>query len=125
MKGKNLGKLVYLLKGLILSYIITTISILVFSLLLTYSKIGEGFIPLANTLVLILSIAVGSIYLSGKLREKGWINGGILGISYYLILLILGLSFKRPMIGEAFLISRLVISIVSGVIGGIIGINIS
>ncbi|MCK9444623.1 MAG: TIGR04086 family membrane protein [Tissierellaceae bacterium] len=125
MKGNNLIKLIYLGKGLILSFIITGVSILVFSVLLAYTKIGEGIIPLVNTIVLMLSIAIGSIYLSAKIKEKGWINGGILGIAYYLILLILGLGFVRPMLSEVFLVSRLIISAVSGVIGGIIGINIS
>lgn len=125
MKTKNLNKSIYLLKGLVLAYIITCILILFFSLLLTYSSLRENKMPLLNTIIMMTSITSGSIYVARKVKEKGWINGGVLGIGYYLILIILNFIFLKPLILDIFSISKLVLACIIGIIGGIIGINIS
>jgi len=125
MKVKSWDKSVYLLKGLLLSYIITFVLILMFSMLLTFSNLREGKTSLLNTLVMIISITSGGIYVAGKVKEKGWINGGVLGISYYFILILLNILLLRPIIIDMFSISKLIIAFTTGIIGGIIGINIS
>ena len=125
MKEKSLKKGIYLGKGLLLAYIITAVLILLFSLLLTYSSIEEGRTALLNTIVIIASIASGSIYVAIKIKENGWINGGLLGIGYYLTLLILNLIFLKPLAFDLFSITKLAITSITGVIGGIIGINLS
>lgn len=125
MKTKSLNKSIYLLKGLILSYTITCILILLFSLLLTFSTLRENKMPLINTVIMMISITSGSIYVAKKVKEKGWINGGMLGIGYYLILIILNLILLKPLVLDIFSISKLVLACIIGIIGGIIGINIS
>ena len=125
MKVKNLDKGIYLLKGLLLSYIVTCILILFFSVLLTYSNISEGKMPLLNTITMLISITIGSIYTAGKVKEKGWISGGLVGISYYIILIALNMIFLKPLVFDIFSASKIILSSVMGVIGGIIGINLS
>ena len=49
--------------------------------------------PLLNTIVMIISITIGSIYVAIKVEEKGWINGGIIGVLYFLILIIVKLIY--------------------------------
>ncbi|MBU5426424.1 TIGR04086 family membrane protein [Tissierella pigra] len=125
MKVKNLDKGIYLLKGLLLSYIVTCILILFFSVLLTYSNMSEGKMPLLNTITMLISITIGSIYTAGKVKEKGWISGGLVGISYYIILIALNMIFLKPLVFDIFSASKIILSSVMGVIGGIIGINLS
>lgn len=125
MKAKNLGKGIYLLKGLILAYIITAILILISAILITYTNLSESKLPLLNTIVMIISITSGSIYVAAMVKEKGWINGGIVGLAYYLILLLINLIFLKPLVFDIFSLSKLIISIVMGMIGGIIGINVT
>ena len=124
MKGKKIGNGIYLIKGLLLSYLVTIVLILFFSLIVTYSTIKEGRISLFNTITMITSITTGSIYVSRKLKENGWINGCIIGLSYYLILLLLNFALLRPFVLDVFSISKLLIAIIVGLISGIIGINI-
>jgi len=81
--------------------------------------------PLMNTVIMMLSIIVGSIYVSKGIKEKGWINGGIVGIVYYLILIILNLIFLKSLALDIFSISKLALACITGIIGGVIGINIS
>ena len=125
MKVKNWNKGIYLLKGLVLSYIITCILILFSSVLLTYSSLSEMKMPLLNTITMLISITVGSIYTAAKVKEKGWISGGIVGIAYYIILIALNVIFLRPLVFDIFSASKIILSSVIGVIGGIIGINLS
>ncbi|MBU5314121.1 TIGR04086 family membrane protein [Tissierella carlieri] len=125
MKTKNLNKNIYLLKGLVLAYIITCILILFFSILLTYSSLRENKMPLVNTIIMVISVTSGSVYVAKMVKEKGWINGGIIGMAYYLILIMLNFIFLKPLVLDIFSISKLVLACIIGIIGGIIGINIS
>ncbi|MBU5439654.1 TIGR04086 family membrane protein [Tissierella sp. MSJ-40] len=124
MKVKGLDRSAYLAKALLLSYIMTCILILVFSMLLTFTSLKESRIPLLNTIVMIISITSGSVYAAMKVKEKGWINGGIIGVIYYLILMFLSFLFIKPFILDIYSISKFVIALVTGVIGGVIGINL-
>ena len=125
MKGKDFSRSIYLGKGLLLAFIMTLVLILTSSLLLTFTSIKEGRMALLNTIVMIISITTGSVYVAGKVKEKGWINGGILGISYYLILLMLSFVLLKPFTLDVFSITKLFLTAITGIIGGIIGINIS
>jgi putative membrane protein (TIGR04086 family) len=125
MKGKDFSRSIYLGKGLLLAFIMTLVLILTSSLLLTFTSMKEGRMDLLNTIVMIISITTGSIYVAGKVKEKGWINGGILGISYYLILLMFSFVLLKPFTLDVFSITKLLLTAITGIIGGIIGINIS
>lgn len=125
MQSKNINRPIYLLKGVLISYIITIILILIFSFLLTYTNLRESKMTLLNTIVMIISITTGSIFVSGKVKEQGWINGGLVGIIYYSILIFFNLLLLRPMVFDMFSLSKLVIATITGVIGGIIGINVT
>ncbi len=125
MKTKSLGKGIYLLKGLVLAFLITAILILISSIILTFTSLSESKMNLLNTIVMIISITTGSVYVAAMVKEKGWLNGGLLGFCYFLILFLINILFLKPLIVDVFLFSRLLISIVMGIIGGIIGINIT
>lgn len=124
MKAKDFSKSIYLLKGLLLAFIVTSVLIIFFSLLLTYSTLRESKMPLLNTVIMIVSITSGSIYIGRRIKEKGWINGGLIGISYYIILIMLNFLFLKPFTIDIFSITKLFLASITGVIGGIIGINI-
>ncbi len=124
MKGKSLNHIIYMLKGLILSMGITVLLLFILSLILLYTPLKESNIPLFNTMIMIISITIGSIYVSISIGENGWINGGILGILYFLILVLLNYLFFKPFLIDMYLVGKLILSLVIGIIGGIIGINL-
>lgn len=122
-KGRE-NNIKYMFKALVLSYILTFILVLIISFLLTYTSLKESNIPLLNTIIMIISISVGSIYIAIKLEENGWLNGGILGILYFLILVFLNYLFVKPFTFDIFSISKFLISLITGIIGGVLGINL-
>lgn len=124
MKTSAANRFVNVLKSVVLSFILTFVLILIVSLLLTFTSLKEGTMPLLNTVIMIISIAVGSIYMAIKAEEKGWLNGGLIGILYFLILLLINFLFIKPFIFDIYTVGKLFISIITGVIGGMIGVNI-
>ena len=124
MKEKNFKNMMYILKGLALSLLLTMFSIFILSLVLLYTPFKESNIPLFNTIIMIISITIGSIYASIKIGEKGWMNGGIVGVAYFLILVLLNYLFMKSFVLDLYLTGKFILSLITGIIGGIIGINI-
>lgn len=114
-----------LLRGLALAFIITFILLLVVALVLRFTDIRESNMTLFNNLVLTASIVFSSAMLGRKAKERGWLNGAVLGFLYYFIIIILNLLFNKPMNFSMFLLIRLIIATTLGAIGGMIGINLS
>ncbi len=112
------------LRGLALAFIITFILLLIVALVLRFTDLGESKITLLNNLVLTASIVFSSAILGRKVKDKGWLNGAILGFLYYFIIVIINLLFNRPLDFSMFLFIRLIIATALGAIGGMIGINL-
>ncbi len=122
---KNKIKLVYWLKGLVLAFAITFILIFIISLFLRFTSLREGKLPLLNSIVMLLSIVIASIYLAIKVKEKGWLNGAILGLGYYLIIILLNFLVMRSVSLDLIIGAKLFMAIITGSIGGMIGINLT
>ncbi len=98
--------------------------VFILSLVLLYTPFKESKIPLFNTVIMIVSITIGSIYVSTKIGENGWINGGILGILYFFSIGVTKLFiFLSHFFVDMYLLGKFILSLITGVIGGIIGIN--
>ncbi|HHV46046.1 MAG TPA: TIGR04086 family membrane protein [Tissierellia bacterium] len=113
-----------ILKSLAVAVLLTVILLLILTALLTFTSLKEDRIPLINTVIMILSIVIGSISLAFKVEEKGWLNGGLIGILYFLVVLLINFLFIKPFIFDIYTIGKLLICTVAGVIGGMIGVNI-
>ncbi len=124
MREKSLIKGINIAKSLTLSFIITLVLIIVVSLLLTYTSLKESRIPLLNTIVMIISITIGSIYMAINMEENGWLYGGIVGALYFIVLVLLNYLFIKPFVFDIYSLSKFFIALVTGIIGGVIGINI-
>lgn len=113
-----------LAKSLILSCIITISMIFIVSLLLYFTSLRETKLIIINNIIMIISIFIPSIILSLKVNEKGWLNGLILGILYYIIFLLFNIIFLKDGIITIFAVGKLLLAGLIGAIGGIIGINL-
>src|SRR5699024_11977220 len=88
---ENKVKFTYWLKGLILSYAISFTLIIIVSLLLHFTSLRENKLSMLNNIIMIISISIASIYLSIKIKEWVWLNGFLLGFSYYFVIILLNL----------------------------------
>ncbi len=90
-----------IIKGSIISIIITLIMLLIFSVILTYTKVGEETISPVIIVISGISIIIGSSMTTIKIKRKGIVNGAIIGIIYmmaiYIISSITTLNFSLNM----------------------------
>jgi len=125
MLTKNKLRIKYLFKGLLIAFIFTIVLLIFFSLLLRFTSLSESKLPSFNNITMIISIVFASIYSAIKIKENGWINGAIIGLLYYLVIIVINLLLIKNGESNIYYLSRLIISTVTGIIGGVIGINLS
>jgi putative membrane protein (TIGR04086 family) len=116
--------LVAVLKGILVGYVITIPAFMLFALILANTDFPQKLITPAVVLTTIISVlTAGSISTRG-LKNKGWLNGSIVGFIYMLILYLLSSLIYRNFAIDKYVVTMAVIGILTGAIGGIIGINI-
>ncbi len=107
----------------IISILLTIILIFVLSLLVSQTTMSEDFIKPITIGITSLSLMIGAFRISKSKKEKGILNGCILGVMYMISLyLISGFISLQFTITLSSLI-MIFLGILGGVIGGIIGVN--
>ena len=91
---ENKNNVIPIIKGIGIAFFITLLLLFLFSILLTYTNIGENTTAPVILVITAISILVGSSIGSSKIRKNGLINGGIVGFSYIMLLYIIS-SFTR------------------------------
>lgn len=122
--SKEEKNIIRLIKGSISSIIISVIFLFVYAIVLTYTTVPESTMPLVITVIIGVSILIGSSISSMQIKKNGFINGGVVGLIYMLFLYI---SSSMALSGFSINLNTLILiisGIVVGMIGGIIGVNI-
>ncbi|MGB7604929.1 MAG: TIGR04086 family membrane protein [Lutisporaceae bacterium] len=114
-----------MLKSLAICFIMSFIMIIVYTLILSFSSMSDISMSKVTQAILILSVAISSIYGSKKLRQRGWMFGMVLGLLFALLLIPFGMVFGQSIAFDVYLIAKLLVSAVVGAIGGIIGVNLN
>ena len=111
------------LKSIVISYAFTFIVFLVFAAIITYTGFPEMYIDTVVIITTILSVLISGMAVSVGARSRGWLNGGIGGFVYMLVLVVLGMVFSDGALFDKSDVLMLILGFVLGAIGGIIGIN--
>jgi putative membrane protein (TIGR04086 family) len=114
----------WIIKGTIIGYFISLICFLLVGAGLYFTHMSEGIIPTIVIIVYLVSIIVAGFYVARNTQSKGWLNGGIAGVFYIVILIILSYFFLPDFNLSLPLIGKLVLGFIIGAIGGIIGVNL-
>ena len=80
------SNIVKIFKGLMLSFFITLVSVLFFSIILTYTNISEKVIPIVIIILTFISILIGTMIGIRKISKNGMLNGAIIGGAYVILL---------------------------------------
>ncbi|SHI51361.1 putative membrane protein, TIGR04086 family [Geosporobacter subterraneus DSM 17957] len=110
-------------KGIIAAYLFSLVIFLVMALMITYTNISESILPIFTSVILILSITISGIYTGTKLKRKGWLNGALTGLVYILLLFMMSWIFVDGFSIDRWTLYRTIIAVISGGIGGMIGVN--
>ena len=96
MKFNKDSKPFLILRSLLLSYIITLILLLIIAFLLYKFKLSSGQLNIGITLTYILSCFISGFILGKKAKVKRYFWGGLNGILYFLVLLLISFIFGSP-----------------------------
>jgi putative membrane protein (TIGR04086 family) len=114
----------YILRGTVLALVISLLVCLLLSLVLFLTPVSERVVPYAVYITSIFSIIIGSAYAAKRIQSKGWLNGGLTGLTFVVILLILTKVFGLEIDVNLHLFTKLLLAFVLGSIGGILGLNL-
>lgn len=114
-----------ILKGTLIAIINSILFLLIFAMLLCYTEISENTIKPVVLIITGISILIGSVISTRKIRKNGLINGGVVGFTYVIILYIIS---SLVLVGFSISFNSvimLLIATITGMLGGIIGINLN
>ncbi|WP_427339077.1 TIGR04086 family membrane protein [Caloranaerobacter sp. DY30410] len=121
---ENNNYMVTTFKGVLISVAISIICIIVLAVILTYTSLSESIVPILNSIIMIVSIAVGAIYTSIRIKRKGWLNGAIVGLLYFILLILVSYIFIRSYKFNSHVTIKGIVAIITGAIAGMIGVNL-
>lgn len=123
-KDKNKNA-INILKGTIISMLLTLILLTIYSALLSFTNISENTITPVVLVMTGISILIGSSMSSIHIKKQGMLNGGLVGLIYMLFIYILSSIFLVGFELNLNCILMIVIGVITGMLGGIIGVNLS
>jgi len=113
----NLGR------GILLALLFSLVMILVIALLLYSSALPESTAPYLVYAVSIMAILWGSAHAARRIGSRGWLNGGLVGIAYVLVMLGGGLIASLGIAPGWTLVAKLFLGFIFGAAGGMWGVN--
>ena len=123
-QNTNNSNFIQVFKGLILSFIFTLVLLFLFSIILTYTSVPEDTIAPVVIIITIISILIGASISTTKIRKNGIVFGGIIGVVYIMSLYLISSIVETGFSLNIYSIIMIILSILAGMIGGIVGVNI-
>ncbi len=120
----RVSKARYIAKGVFLALAVSLVVCLLVAVVLFLTPMTERAVPYIVYITSTFSIVIGSAYAAKRIQSKGWLNGGLTGLAYVFILLILTRVFGLDLDVNLHLATKLLLAFVLGSIGGILGLNL-
>ncbi|MDF2944308.1 MAG: hypothetical protein K0S01_3166 [Herbinix sp.] len=114
-------KMFALLKGLLFSYIITALILLLLSFLMLKLDLSSTVISGGINFAYIVSAFIGGFFVGKKIEQRKFLWGLIMGVFYFVVLMLISLMMNRvsplPM---GSLLTVFIICDLSGMLGGMV-----
>lgn len=118
--GNNVKRII---KGSAFSIVITIIGILIYSIVLCNTNVAENSMPTVIIIITAISILIGSTISTTNINKNGILNGMLVGIIYISLIYLLSSIITKDFSLNISSIIMIIASILTGGIGGIIGVN--
>ena len=114
-------KIIWLLKALLFSYVVTGISLLLLSVLLYKFEWNEHLVSAAIVAVYVLSTVVGGIVIGKLVRPRRFFWGLLLVNFYFILLLVITIILYRSLSGNGLnMLTAWILCTGGGMTGGMI-----
>ncbi|NMA92889.1 MAG: TIGR04086 family membrane protein [Firmicutes bacterium] len=111
------------IRGLLLSIIISLVLLLACSLVLHLTALPERVTPYLACGLSLLAVLCGSYYTGKRVGFRGWLLGGVVGVLYVVGLLLAGVLVGNNVTLGLNVISKLFLGFMFGAAGGMWGVN--
>lgn len=118
--GNNIKRV---LKGSAFSILITLIGLLIYSIILSYTSVAESTIPTIIIIITGISILIGSTISTANIKKNGIVNGILVGLIYISLIYLLSSIITGNFLLNINSIIMIIVSGLTGAVGGIIGVN--
>lgn len=122
-ENMNENNIIKILKGSAISIIITLIGLLIYSIILSYTSVSESTIPTIVIIITAISILIGSTISTSNIKKNGIINGMLVGLIYITVIYLLSSIVTGNFLLNITSIIMIITSVLTGALGGIIGVN--
>ncbi|MCT4595013.1 MAG: TIGR04086 family membrane protein [Anaeromicrobium sp.] len=112
-------------KGIFTACTLMLVMFIFLALLITYTNVSESIIPMASTICLVITAIINGMYVAGKRKKKGWLNGIIAGIIYMLVIIFLSWVFMKEFKLSISILYKSIMVLASSIVGGMIGVNLN
>ncbi|MFZ5351404.1 MAG: TIGR04086 family membrane protein [Bacillota bacterium] len=116
---------IVMLKSIALCLVLSLAAIIVYAFILSYTTMSDASMSKITQTIVIISIAVSGIYGGKRLKKKGWLFGLALGLIFVLLLVPISIAFGQQFILDKYFIVKMLMGSSVGLIGGVIGVNLS
>lgn len=121
--GENGNNIKRVIKGSAFSIIITLIGLLIYSIILSYTNVAETTMPTIIIIITAISILIGSTISTSNIKKNGIVNGMLVGIIYIVTIYLLSSIITENFLLTTNSIIMIIASVLTGALGGIIGVN--
>lgn len=119
--NKISNKIISVIKTLIATYVISSIILLIIAALMYKCDIGDNVVNILVIISYIISTFIGGVIIGKVEKENKYLWGGIVGISYFVVLVVISLIVNGNISESASsVISTMLYCTAGGMIGGMI-----
>lgn len=121
------SKILYVsvLEGVLRGFFMTLAILIIYAVVAHFATINESVTSILVMIATLLSVIYGSVYAANKTGKKGWLNGLLVAIFYFLVLYLVALlsqSREAALTMKDF--ARFGICVFVGLLSGMLGINV-
>ncbi|SDB97736.1 MULTISPECIES: TIGR04086 family membrane protein [unclassified Candidatus Frackibacter] len=109
--------------GILVSFSLLLSGSIIIGCLITFTNINKLVVQRLLIIFNYISILMGAILTGSNVKKKGWLNGSIVGFGHMLLIFIISMLWLDALFNTSIIIMAM-IGLITGVIGGMSGINI-
>ncbi len=112
-------------EGVLRGFFLTLAILIVYAVIAHFIEVTEYITSIIIIVTTLLSVVLGAVYASSKTGKKGWLNGMLVAVIYFIILYLVAiLSQSREAALTAKDLIRFALCIIVGILSGMLGINV-
>jgi len=122
---ENKSKLLYIGKGVLGSFFLTLVLILILGIVSTFIDVTASIRAACFIIITSLSVIYGSIYSTRKIQKRGWFIGILVALMYiFIIYLVAIFSGTREFAINSMDLFMVTLAMLVGSLSGMLGINL-